>query len=90
MFIPRKLLIFAFAFITLVSLGVFLIPNEASSQTTVVAIVKLYSGDAMAAKWDAISIGRVEGDTYVFKTAYGVREREVRIRGKYSVEIIPQ
>ena len=66
------------------------VPREARSQTTVLAVVKLYSGGTLAQKWNAISIGKIEGETYVFKVASGVREQEVRIRGTYSVETIPQ
>lgn len=87
---PTRLFLVAFAILAIALLAIILPQQEASSQTRVLAIVKLYSGGALAAKWDAVSVGRAEGDTYVFTTAYGTKEQVVRIRGTYSVETIPQ
>ena len=90
MFISKKILIIAFAVIVFSTITVLVLPEKGRSQTRVVAVVKLYSGGEVVGKWDAISIGKVEGDTYVFTTAHGVKEPQIRIRGAYSVETIPQ
>ena len=53
------------------------------------AVVKLYSGDKLVATWDATSVGKVDGNTYVFTTDTPPRPTQVRISGTYSVETLP-
>ncbi len=49
-------------------------------------IVKLYSGNNLVATWDNANKGRVDGNTYVFTIR--PENKEVRISGTYSVEVI--
>lgn len=53
------------------------------------AAVHLYSNGQVVGEWEAVGPGRVDGDTFVFPVRMGIEDREVRIRGTFSLEPIP-
>lgn len=48
--------------------------------------ITLYSNGKFIGDWEGIGRGRLEGDTYVFKTERGAFGNEIRIRGDFVVE----
>jgi hypothetical protein len=47
--------------------------------------VRLYSGGEVVGTWEALDLGRVEGESLVFPVEDGVGTRQVRIAGTWSV-----
>jgi hypothetical protein len=76
-----------FLFILFIVIFSLLIPLPAShAQISGTTVVKLYSGDKLVATWENALPGSVVGNAYVFR--HGTFEREVRISGTYSVEVV--
>jgi hypothetical protein len=74
------------ATVALVLLSVFVFSERSSAQLGEATTVKLYSGNQLVATWENAHKGRVEGTTYVFTIP--PQDKEVRISGTYSVEVI--
>lgn len=70
----------------IILLALFVSSPSSNAQIGGTTVVKLYSGDKLVASWEKAAPGHAEGNTYVFR--YGVFEREVRINGTYSVEVV--
>jgi len=66
--------------------GVLTAPRDSAADLQHKAVVKLYSGGAAVAQWDASGLGQLEGESYVFPVRHGVRDLKVRVAGSYSVE----
>lgn len=59
---------------------------KATGEAEQMATVKLYSGGVLIATWENARPGYLEGTSYVFRV--GAQNREVRISGTYSVEVV--
>lgn len=51
--------------------------------------IKLYSNGTLIGEWQGIGRGQMEGDTYIFRIDRGAFSREMRIRGDFTVETLP-
>ncbi len=64
--------------------------NTTSEKTVeVTEQVKLYSNGKLIGEWRGIGRGQMEGDTYIFNIDRGAFSREMRIRGDFTVETLP-
>lgn len=83
----KKMSMFAAGFVVIaIILAVSILPAKSSAQFPKETTVKLYCGDKLVASWENAREGRVEGNTYVFTMP--PENKEVRISGTYSVEVI--
>lgn len=48
--------------------------------------IRLYSNGKLIGQWTGIGRGRMDGNTYVFKTERGAFSDEMRIKGDFVIE----
>jgi hypothetical protein len=73
----------------LVAAGTFFDPALVRADASGRWIVKLYSGPEVVGTWESLGPGKIDGGTLYFLVEQGVRTKEMRISGTYSVEPKP-
>lgn len=64
-------------------------PGENAGSVEITENIKLYSDGKLVGEWTGIGKGRLDGDTYVFKTRRGQFSKTWRIKGDFVVERLP-
>lgn len=66
-------------------------PNASVTDTSmeVTEHIRLYSDGELVGEWEGIGRGKVEGDTYIFTTERGSYSNQIRIKGDFVVETLP-
>lgn len=59
------------------------------TNTEVTENILLYSNGKLVGEWKGIGRGSLKGDTYVFTTQRGSFTNQIRIKGDFVVETLP-
>jgi len=51
--------------------------------------IRLYSNGKLVGEWTGIGRGEMDGNTYVFRTEQGAYSPQIRIKGDFVVETLP-
>ena len=51
--------------------------------------IRLYSNGKLVGEWTGIGRGEMDGNTYVFRTEQGAFSPQIRIKGDFVVETLP-
>lgn len=61
-------------------------PAGEAENLAVTEDIRLYSNGKLIGEWEGIGRGKLEGNTYTFKTERGSFSNEVRISGDFVIE----
>lgn len=64
-------------------------PDKTDKNVEVTETIKLYSNGKLIGEWEGIGRGKMNGNTYTFKTDRGSFSNEMRISGDFIVETDP-
>lgn len=76
--------------VALVAASFFFDTGSVHAQTEDRWVVRLYDGGKVVGTWEALGPGRMDGDSLLFTVEQGVRAREVRVAGTWSLEPLPR
>ena len=63
--------------------------SAADNSIEVTENIRLYSDGELVGEWKGIGRGKVEGGTYIFTTERGAYNNQIRIKGDFVVETMP-